>query len=89
MGVYPPGTVVQLSDESIGLVVAVDSKALLRPQVLLYKPEIPKNEALLVNLAQHEDLSVVQVLKPGDYPKRIYDYLGIQERVGYFYDKQS
>src|SRR5262249_9886553 len=36
MGVYPPGTVVQLSDDNIGLVVAVDRRQLLRPRVVLY-----------------------------------------------------
>lgn len=84
MGVYPPGTVVELSDDSIGLVVAVDSRALLRPQVLLYNPDIPRNEALLIDLSQHAEIEVKNVLKPGDYPKRIYDYLGITERLGYF-----
>jgi len=86
MGVYPPGTVVQLSDQSIGLVTAVNTKALLKPHVLLYNPEIPRNEALAIDLTEHDDLSIVDVLRPGDYDKRIYDYLGIQERIGYFYE---
>lgn len=86
MGVYPPGTVVELSDQSIGLVTAVNTKVLLKPHVLLYNPEIPRNEALAIDLTEYEDLSIVDVLRPGDYDKRIYDYLGIQERIGYFYE---
>lgn len=89
MGVYPPGTVVKLSDDSIGLVVAVDAKALLKPQVLLYSEEIPRNEAVMVDLRLHDSLSVVDVLRVGQYPDRVFSYLGIQERVGYFYDQQS
>ncbi|MFY0664737.1 MAG: DUF3391 domain-containing protein [Natronospirillum sp.] len=87
MGVYPPGTVVMLSDDSIGLVIAVDSKALLKPQVLLYNPDIPKQEALMIDLSTRDDLSIVDVLKPTEYPKRIYDYLGIHERIGYFNER--
>lgn len=87
MGVYPPGTVVMLSDNSIGLVVAIDAKALLKPQILLYNPDIPKQEALMIDLNTRDDLTIVDVLKPTEYPKRIYDYLGIHERIGYFNER--
>ncbi|MEH6469794.1 MAG: HD domain-containing phosphohydrolase [Halopseudomonas sp.] len=88
MGVYPPGTVVQLNDDSIGLVVAGDSGAMLRPELLLYNPDIPKKDALIINLTEHPDLDITGVLKPGDYPSRIYEYLGIEERLGYFVEKR-
>ncbi|BFM18200.1 HD-GYP domain-containing protein [Maricurvus nonylphenolicus] len=86
MGVYPPGTVVRLSDDSIGLVTAINAKALLKPQVLLYSPDIPRREALSIDLAEQDEISITDVLKPEDYDKRIYDYLGIKERVGYFFE---
>jgi len=89
MGVYPPGTVVKLSDGSIGLVTAVDPKALLKPQVLLYSDDIPRNEAVLVDLQKIAGLSVVDVLKAGPQTERVFSYLGIQERVGYFFDQRS
>jgi putative nucleotidyltransferase with HDIG domain len=89
MGVYPPGTVVRLSDESIGLVVSVDPKELLAPQILLYNPDIPANEALMIDLKSYKDITITEALKPGEYPKRIYDYLGIKERIGYFYEKPN
>lgn len=85
MGVYPPGTVVKLSDGSIALVITVDSEQLLHPTVIVYNPEIPRNEAVLLNLAETPELEVVDALKPSDYPQRIYDYLGIKERIGYFH----
>lgn len=88
MGIYPPGTVVKLSDGSVGLVVAVDPKSLLKPQVLLYNEDIPRTEAVMIDLRQFNDLSITDVLKVGDYPDRIFSYLGIQERVGYFYDSR-
>lgn len=83
LGVYPPGTVVQMSDESIGLVISADPKAILQPEVLLYNPDIPKEQALIVNLKEQGDLSIKDVLRPGHYPAGIYEYLGIQERLGY------
>lgn len=89
MGVYPPGTVVKLSDGSFALVVAVDPSALLKPQVLLYHEDIPRNEAVMIDMRQHDDLSIAEVLRPGQYPDRVFAYLGIQERVGYFYDQRA
>lgn len=86
MGIYPPGTVVRLSDDSLGLVTAVHSKDLLKPEILLYHEDIPRSEALHINLRQHAESSILEALKPGDYPKRIYDYLGIKERAAYFYE---
>lgn len=86
MGVYPPGTVVRLSDESLGLVTTVNSKDLLNPEVLLYHEDIPRSEALHINLRQHAELSIIEAVKPSDYPKRIYDYLGIRERAAYYYE---
>lgn len=87
LGVYPPGTVVRLSDGSIGMVIAVDSKQLLRPQVLLYHAEIPKKEALIVDL-RSEDLSVETALAPGQYPTEVLEYLGVRARAGYFFERQ-
>lgn len=86
MGVYPPGTIVILSDDSIGLVTAVDSSALLQPQILLYHPDIPPAEALHINLKSHPELSIKEVLVGKDCPERIYQYLGVSERTGYYYD---
>jgi len=83
LGVYPPGTVVKLNDESIGLVITADPKAMLQPEVLLYNPDIPKEQAITVDLKEHENLSIKDVLRPSEYPARIYEYLGIEERLGY------
>lgn len=88
-GVYPPGTVVQLSDDSIAMVVAVDSENLLSPRVLIYNPDIPPNQALMLKLSEHPELAIVKALKRGEYPNRVSDYLGIEERLGYFIGPSS
>lgn len=83
LGVYPPGSVVQLNDESIGLIISVDPHDMLNPEVLLYNPDIPPLQALIIDLKEHPDLKIEKVLKPGEYPKRVYEYLGVEERLGY------
>ena len=84
LGVYPPGSIVLLSNEAIALVVSVNPGNLLCPSLLLYDPTVPKEEALLFNLADEPDLSVVKTLKPGQLPKPVFDYLNPRIRISYF-----
>jgi putative nucleotidyltransferase with HDIG domain len=84
LGVYPPGSIVRLNNASIALVVNVNPGKLLHPILLLYDPAIPKEEALLLNLADALDLSVVGTLRPAELPQMIFDYLSPRSRISYF-----
>lgn len=87
MGIYPPGTIVRLNDDSTGMVVSVDADQLLRPRVILYNPDVPRWNAMMTDLRERPDLEVKEILKPGDCPPELYEYLGISERLGYFYER--
>jgi len=84
VGVYPPGTLVQLSNGSVGLVVSVNSTHSLRPGILLYDPTIPKNEALIIELEDEPDLSIVRSIHPSKLSTDIFNYLSPRARVIYF-----
>ncbi len=84
LGVYPPGSIVRLNNAAIGLVVNVNPGKLLLPTLLLYDPAVPKEEALLLNLADEPDLSVAATLRPADLPKPVFDYLSPRSRISYF-----
>lgn len=84
MGVYPPGTLVKLSDDSVGLVINVDSGNLLKPRILLYHPDFPASDALMLDLNEASGLTIAEVLKPEDCPEAVKRYLGLNERLGYF-----
>lgn len=83
MGVYPPGTIVQLSDDRVGLVMSVNSDQLLYPNVLVYDPQIPRLEAPVISL-QEGKLSIAKVLKPQALPQAVYEYLNPRAQVSYF-----
>lgn len=86
MGVYPPGSVVQLSDGTIGLVMSVNPGALLRPSLLIYDPEVTKDEALWLDLAEDDGLTVSKTLRPAELERAVYDYLEPRSRVSYYTD---
>ncbi len=88
MGIYPPGTIVKLSDGTLGMVVAVNSAKPLRPSVLIYDPSVPKSEAIILDLEHEISVEIAASLKPGQLAPEVYDYLSPRKRMTYFFDTQ-
>lgn len=85
LGIYPPGTVVQLNDERIGMVISLNRAELLKPSILIYDPEVPKEQAVVIDLANNGELSIQRSIKPIKLPPEIFIYLNPRERVSYFF----
>lgn len=83
MGVYPPGTIIELSDQRIGLVLSVNSDKLLYPNVLIYDPQIPRLEAPVITLEEGK-LEVKRVLKPASIPAEVMSYLNPRAQISYY-----
>ncbi|WP_102798042.1 HD-GYP domain-containing protein [Bowmanella denitrificans] len=86
LGVYPPGTVVMLSDNRVGMVISVNTSDLLNPSLLMYDASVPSTEAPMISLKEH-DLSILKVIKPSQLPPPIFEYLNPRARISYFVDK--
>ena len=86
MGIYPPGSVVQLTDERFALVVSVNSARPIKPKVIIYNPDIPCDEALIINL-ETENLGIRRSLKPQQLTKAAFDYLSPRKRLCYFFER--
>jgi hypothetical protein len=87
MGIYPPGSVVQLTDERFALVVSVNSERPIKPRVVIYEPQIPRDDALVINLEYEKKLGIRRSLKPLQLPKAAYDYLSPRKRLCYFFER--
>jgi HD-GYP domain-containing protein (c-di-GMP phosphodiesterase class II) len=86
MGVYPPGSVVQLTDDRLALVTNVNSTRPLKPRVLLFDPSVPADEALQIDLEQHADLGIRRSLRPERLHSQALQYLSPRQRVVYFFE---
>lgn len=86
LGIYPPGTVVKLTSGKVGIVMSVDSDNLLHPNLMVYDPVIPKEEAAVVNLKRDLDDSIERTLRPAALPEPIHKYLSPRKRISYFAD---
>ena len=60
IGLYPPGSVVELSDDSIGIVVNVRDRDILRPQILLQIDETGRKveDSRIVDLGSEKSLYI-------------------------------
>ena len=87
MGVYPPGSVLQLNDERYAIVVSVNSDRPLKPRILIHEPEVPADEALVFDLEHHPELGIQRAIKPVQLPRAVFDYLSPRKRMCYFFER--
>jgi putative nucleotidyltransferase with HDIG domain len=87
MGVYPPGSVVELTDGRFALVVSVNSARPLKPRVVVHDARVAAEDALIVDLETQPDLGVRRSLKPLQLPRAALDYLSPRQRICYFFER--
>jgi putative nucleotidyltransferase with HDIG domain len=86
MGVYPPGSTVQLTDDRFAMVMAVNSSRPLKPRVLVHEPRVPRDEALVLDLESVSGLGIRRSVRPQQLPRPSLDYLSPRTRVAYFFE---
>lgn len=86
LGVYPPGSLIQLSNDMIGLVVSVNPEQPLRPNVMVYDPTVPKDSALIVSLEVENEMKVVKSIRPAQLSRQVHQYLNPRKNVTYYFD---
>ena len=87
MGVYPPGSVIQLNDDRYAMVVSVNSTRPLKPRVIVFDPVVSKHEALILDLETSPALGIRRNLKPVGLPRAAMDYLSPRQRICYFFER--
>jgi hypothetical protein len=88
LGVFPPGTIVRLNDESLALVVSAGRHS-LRPIVLIYSPEMNKRDAPTVDLALASELKIEEAIRPASLPADVVKWLNPRQRLSYFFSVEQ
>jgi len=84
LGVYPPGTLVELSNGKLGMVIRAERDKSMRPTLILYDETAPREEAPIIHLPEEENLNIVRSLRPSDIPSRVMAYLQPARMAGFF-----
>lgn len=84
LGVYPPGTVVQLSNGALALVISPGIHS-LQPRVLIYNPDMPKDDAPTLELETVPELKIVEAIRSTTLPPDVVEWLNPQQRLSYYF----
>lgn len=87
MGVYPPGSVLQLNDGRYAIVASVNSDRPLKPRILVHDPAIAPEEALVHDLEEHPEIGIQRAIKPVQLPRAVFDWLSPRKRMCYFFER--
>ncbi len=83
MTIYPPGSFVRLTDDSIALVISPNSENRMKPLVLRYDPAVPRDQAMFIDLAKEDEISIQKHVSRKSLPPEVVAYLNPSKVSGY------
>lgn len=86
LGVYPPGTIVQLSNGVLGMVATINTARPMKPTLVVYDANVPKEEAIMLDMEHETEVNIAKAVRPAQVPREVYSYLSPRKRVSYYFD---
>jgi HD-GYP domain-containing protein (c-di-GMP phosphodiesterase class II) len=86
MGVYPAGSLVQLTDDRYAMVMGVNSTRPLKPRVLVHDARHPGADTHWIDLEQERQLGIRRSLPANKLPAAALQALDPRPRVAYFFE---
>ncbi len=86
LGVYPPGSLVQLTDDRFALVHSVNTGRPMKPRVVVADPAQPDGPASLLHLDSCVDLGIRRSIRCAQVPARQLSQLSPRARIAYFFE---
>ena len=83
LSVYPPGTFVELSDGSVGVVISINMEDRMRPWVALLESGRGLDKPEVRNLAEDTSLTIARNLQLSEFPADIIEKVDLAQFVGY------
>jgi hypothetical protein len=83
LSVYPPGTFVELSDGSVGVVVSINTQDRMRPWVALLESGRGKEQPDIINLAETRELTINRSLQLTEFPPEILESIDPAQIISY------
>jgi hypothetical protein len=68
------------------MVATINTEKPNKPELVVYEPNVAREDAIMVDMEREADLNIVRAIKPAQVPKEIYAYLSPRKRVSYYFD---
>jgi hypothetical protein len=56
---------------------------------VVYDADVPKEEAILLDMERETDVNIAKAIRPAQVPREVYNYLSPRKRVSYYFDAAS
>lgn len=89
LGVYPPGSIVQLSNGVYAMVLTANPQKPMLPMVMIHAPRVARETPVVIDLAEEQDLTIKKCLRPEHLPRPAFDYLRPRKSVSYYFMKHG
>lgn len=89
LGVYPPGSVVQLSDGVYGIVILVNPQKLLRPYIMLHDKRTERHTPNILDLGAETDTSISKCVRVDQLPPEVAEYLQCRKKLSYYFSTEG
>jgi len=86
LGIYPPGSIVQLSSGVYAIVISGNINQPLRPFVMLHEATTTRNAPIILDLREEPSVHISICLRPNQLPADVFEYLNPRTRVSYYLD---
>lgn len=86
LGIYPPGSVIRLSDQKLATVLSTNPQQPLRPFIQMITDDNDE-DGEIIDLREVLDLNIIQCLKPEQLPTILQKMMRQKQRTSYFLDK--
>lgn len=81
LGVYPPGSIVELTNGTLGRVTGVNFEKRTKPPIMLCNPDLRQADATMFDLAEEDTLHIVKSIPIQHLPSNIREYLFAERMV--------
>ncbi len=86
LGIYPPGSIVQLSTGVHAIVISANPNKPLRPYVMLHDPLADRKAPRIVDLRQEPNINISACIHANQLPPDVRSYLNPRNKISYFMD---
>ncbi|MDX1914786.1 MAG: DUF3391 domain-containing protein [Methylophilus sp.] len=84
LGIYPPGSIVKLSNSQYATVVSSNPNYPLRPYIKVHKPDDDPFSPTILDLREEATISITNCLRPSQLPADVLSFISPRKNVSYF-----
>jgi hypothetical protein len=84
LGIYPPGSIVKLSNNQYATVISSNPSFPLKPYIKLHNPEEDPISSIILDLREESSISITNCLRPSQLPPEVLIYIRPRKSLSYF-----